>query len=966
MPPVLSHRSGHLGYRLGRCVRGLIALAALAVLVIGLPWALVGYLGWPLPHHVPTWPEVQDVLLTPMGTQMLLHILTCICWMTWFAFVVDVARCTLDAARGLTLPHPRAAGPLQGLAAALVGAIVLSVLLGHRPGPPAATTTVLALVDQSTLVVTAPQHPGPATTLEGGTDDAGTDIAPTNLSAPPGMVTVMVTVRGPHNGVYDSLWRISQRLWGDGSRWLELFAQNRGVIQRDGHALTVPGHIRPGWQFTAYIPAPPATEHNRQDLRSTTQPTASPPAVPSTPTPAPTTSIPAPTTSSVPTSIPTPAPSTPAHAPTHTTRHDDGHARPATGITLPTGAYVGLGLIVAISAALASISVWRRRRYRIGSGDRSDLTQPIAPVVRALRIAHQQATCAPHTPPSPPTLGTATDPATVVGVRNGLEVALNLAATHGLGLLGPGAAAAARALLLSVLTNTTTETSVRVLIPAADISTLLDDHQPDQLPTAVMIVPDLDAALGEMESALLTRTRQLLDEDGHDTRSTGHTTLILLAAPTQHAERRLQAILDNGANLGMLGVLLGQWRPGATARLRADGTVSAASPGIGETLTGTRLFTLPATDTTALLTVLRDAQGPDQPHPDPHTAPAHPTLPSSNGQPPPPMAPQPRQAPNEKNLLDEPSQLESTHPTDAPGEPVATDSEHREIPQVDGSTTDPRVIAPAGTDDEAEPTRCRPLLLLTILDRVALTYSDEDPPRDLTAALTPKQREVLVYLAINRDGARREALAEAIWPDSPRARPYNSLYSTLSLLRRNLSKATNDQISDITRNDEGRYHLDPTIVTVDYWQFHNALRTRRRANTDTERLDALHHATELYHGGLAEDISSEWIEAPREATRRDALDALAILIRSLGDHDPERMLDLLERARTLDPYNESIYRDIIRTQALLGQQESIPRTLTLLTTTLTELGQHPSDETTNLAELLQHRQPTSASKAPAS
>src|SRR6185312_15590557 len=96
---------------------------------------------------------------------------------------------------------------------------------------------------------------------------------------------------------------------------------------------------------------------------------------------------------------------------------------------------------------------------------------------------------------------------------------------------------------------------------------------------------------------------------------------------------------------------------------------------IGETLTGTRLFTLPATDTTALLTVLRDAQGPDQPHPDPHTAPPHPTLPSSNGQTPPPMAPQPRQAPNEKNLLDEPTQLESTHPTDAPGEPVATDSE---------------------------------------------------------------------------------------------------------------------------------------------------------------------------------------------------------------------------------------------------------------------------------------------------
>src|SRR5262249_49767562 len=215
---LLHHRSGQLGHHLRRWVRGLVALVALAVLVAGLPWALVDYVGWPLPRHVPTWPELQEILLTPMGTQMLLNILTCICWVAWFAFVVDVARCTVDAARGLTLPHPRAARPLQGLAAALVGAIVLSVI-GHRPGPPAATTTALALVDHPAFAVTAPHHPGPATTLEGGTVDAGTDIAPTTQPAPPGMVTVMVTVRGPHNGVYDSLWRISQRLWGDGSRW---------------------------------------------------------------------------------------------------------------------------------------------------------------------------------------------------------------------------------------------------------------------------------------------------------------------------------------------------------------------------------------------------------------------------------------------------------------------------------------------------------------------------------------------------------------------------------------------------------------------------------------------------------------------------------------------------------------------------------------------------------------------------
>jgi hypothetical protein len=76
-------------------------------------------------------------------------------------------------------------------------------------------------------------------------------------------------------------------------------------------------------------------------------------------------------------------------------------------------------------------------------------------------------------------------------------------------------------------------------------------------------------------------------------------------------------------------------------------------------------------------------------------------------------------------------------------------------------------------------------------------------------------------------------------------------------------------------------------------------------------------------GCLAEGVDAEWIEAPREATRRDALDAVAALARALVNSDPQRTLDLLETARAFDPHNELLYRDIMRLQHRLGHLDAI-------------------------------------------
>src|SRR5882757_4950115 len=119
---------------LGRLLQGLIAAVVLAALVVGLPWTLVHYVGWPLPHRVPSWPELQGFLLAPMSATFLLDFLACACWIVWFFFTIDVLRCTVEVVRGARWPDLSGTGPMHTLAGVLVGAVLLSVL-GNRPAP---------------------------------------------------------------------------------------------------------------------------------------------------------------------------------------------------------------------------------------------------------------------------------------------------------------------------------------------------------------------------------------------------------------------------------------------------------------------------------------------------------------------------------------------------------------------------------------------------------------------------------------------------------------------------------------------------------------------------------------------------------------------------------------------------------------------------------------------------------------
>lgn len=384
MSPTSAPRRTHtlLG-RLGRLAWALAALMVLLALVGGVPAALWVFVGWPLPHALPTLAELgRGLTQHGIPDTILIDILALGCWAAWAVFTASLVVEAGAAVRGRTARRIPLAGPLQALA----GALVAAVLLAFAPMAPRAHAqtlpggplpAALAAVEPAALV---PPALGPSRPL---------------LAEPPPArhlpARAAPASQAPRRYIVkprDTLWGIADRELGDPFRWHDLYRRNKDKPQPDGGALTDPDLIRPGW--TLELPAstlpsqpgvgqapPPAQPRAARPGRApdTHQPEQAPPtATPPTTTPS-VTGSPAPEEGSRPQ-----PPSQPA-----------GPARPA--VELPSGAVVGLSLAGGIAVALAAARLHQRRRRRLGE-PRPGITHVdplVTPAVQRLRHAARAA-----------------------------------------------------------------------------------------------------------------------------------------------------------------------------------------------------------------------------------------------------------------------------------------------------------------------------------------------------------------------------------------------------------------------------------------------------------------------------------------------------------------------------------------------------------------------------------------------
>jgi nucleoid-associated protein YgaU len=233
--------------RLTNLAVGLTSLAAIAALLAGVPWALVRFVGNPLPSSIPSWERIAAALTSGrVDPQVVISLLAIIVWVTWAQLALGLLVEAAAALRGRAAPRLPVAPGAQRLAAQLItsASLILSTFGPARP----ALATDLASLDTPAVVVAA--------------EDAALPISP-DLT----LVSQAVSAPPPANdrSLYtvqrgDTLWSIAERTLGDGAKWQRIRDLNVGHLQPDGTRLPedlVEG-LRPGWTLTLPDDAAPA------------------------------------------------------------------------------------------------------------------------------------------------------------------------------------------------------------------------------------------------------------------------------------------------------------------------------------------------------------------------------------------------------------------------------------------------------------------------------------------------------------------------------------------------------------------------------------------------------------------------------------------------------------------------------------------------------------------------------------
>lgn len=237
------------------------------------------------------------------------------------------------------------------------------------------------------------------------------------------------------------------------------------------------------------------------------------------------------------------------------------------------------------------------------------------------------------------------------------------------------------------------------------------------------------------------------------------------------------------------------------------------------------------------------------------------------------------------------------------------------------------------------------MLEIRLLGEFSLAYNGR-VVRGLSAS---RMQSLVAYLLLHRRMTlMRQQLAYLFWADSTETQARTNLRKLLHQLGQALPEANNY----LHLEGQEVQWVEVAPLVLDVQEFEDRLRDA--VQDQTNELEHLKRAIQLYQGDLLPGCYEEWIEPERDRLRRQLANALERLITGLEiKRDYQTAIAYAERLLQLDEINENAHRHLMRLHSLMGDRAGALAAYRVCVDVLrNELSIEPDAETRDLYDRL--------------